>query len=165
MILHRGEVLFRQGETGDLYRLKSGLLKVVRLRPDGSSLLFNLLVPGEFFPHHSLLSPQPYFATAIAVISSEVEAVPAREWYDSLEKDPVKYREVAVQLQHTLRIIQQRLNIATAPAKERIPLLREWFRRHFGSQSVEEMLTQEEIGQLIGMSRETVNRQLRKTQK
>ncbi|WP_142506303.1 Crp/Fnr family transcriptional regulator [Melghirimyces algeriensis] len=162
MILHRGEVLFRQGEMGDLYRLKNGLMKVVRVQPNGSSLLFNLLVPGELFPHHSLLSPQPYFATAIAVTNSEVEPVSIQSWYTSLEKDPLKYREVALALQHTLRIVQQRMNFVTAPSHERISLLREWLAQYFRDQPVEELLTQEEIGQLVGMSRETVNRQLKK---
>lgn len=29
MILHKGEILFRQGDTGPLYHLHKGLLKIV----------------------------------------------------------------------------------------------------------------------------------------
>ncbi|GGA43076.1 Crp/Fnr family transcriptional regulator [Kroppenstedtia guangzhouensis] len=162
MQLHRGEILFRQGEIGNLYRLESGLLKVVRIRPDGSSLLFNLLVPGEMFPHHSLISPQPYFATCIAVTDSQVKPIPAQSWYKNLEQDPAQYREVALSLQNTLRLVQQRMAFVTAPTRDRISLFREWLSRHFRGQPVEQLLTQEEIGQLVGLSRETVNRQLRK---
>ncbi|MFD1428365.1 CRP-like cAMP-binding protein [Kroppenstedtia sanguinis] len=162
MQLHRGEILFRQGEMGPLYQLESGLLKVLRIRPDGSSLLFNLLVPGEMFPHHSLISPQPYFATCIAVTDSRVKLIPAESWYENLKRDPIQYRDVALSLQNTLRLIQQRMAFATAPTSSRIPLFREWLSQHFQEQPVEQLLTQEEIGQLVGMSRETVNRQLRK---
>lgn len=162
MQLHRGEILFRQGEMGPLYQLESGLLKVLRIRPDGSSLLFNLLVPGEMFPHHSLISPQPYFATCIAVTDSRVKLIPAESWYENLKRDPIQYRDVALSLQNTLRLIQQRMAFATAPTSSRIPLFREGLSQHFQEQPVEQLLTQEEIGQLVGMSRETVNRQLRK---
>jgi CRP/FNR family transcriptional regulator, cyclic AMP receptor protein len=54
MILNKGETLFLQEEQGDMYCLKRGLLKVIRTRENGEVFLFNLLVPGDIFPHHSL---------------------------------------------------------------------------------------------------------------
>ncbi|MFC4076191.1 Crp/Fnr family transcriptional regulator [Salinithrix halophila] len=161
MILHRGEILFRQGEEGYLFHLKSGLFKVSRLQPDGTSFLFNLLVPGETFPHHSLLTPQPYYATAVALTTSEVERIPAEDWYRKLEACPEKYREVALSLQYTLRTVQQRIGFLTAPSSNRLRLLREWLHHHFSSKPVEDLLTQEELGQLLGLTRETVNRLVR----
>jgi CRP/FNR family cyclic AMP-dependent transcriptional regulator len=165
MRLNRGEILFRQGESGNLFRLEKGLIKVVRVQSDGSPLLFNLLVPGELFPHHSLLSPHPYFATAIAVIPSEVTPVPAEDWYRKLEQEPHQYRQVALYLQQTLRLIQERMEWTTAPSHQRLTLLRRWFQRRFSDQTLEELLTQEEIGQLLGLTRETVNRLMRKRTK
>jgi CRP-like cAMP-binding protein len=57
LILHKGDILFRQGEDGPLYFIKTGLLKVIRLEADGTAFLFNIIVPGETIPHHSLISP------------------------------------------------------------------------------------------------------------
>lgn len=94
-----------------------------------------------------------------------MKPIPAESWYESLERDPVQYRDVALSLQNTLRLVQQRMAFVTAPTRDRIPLFREWLSRHFREQPVEQLLTQEEIGQLVGMSRETVNRQLRKENK
>ncbi|SFS64560.1 Crp/Fnr family transcriptional regulator [Marininema halotolerans] len=162
MILRQGEILFRQGDEGRLYRLNKGLLKVIRLQSDGSPLLFNLLSEGELFPHHSLLSPQPCYGTAIAMTDSDVTILPAKDWYNELEQYPEKYREVALSLQNTLRGIQQRVGFLTAPTAERIPLLRNWLHQRFSEASIEQLLTQEEIGQLLGLTRETVNRWLRK---
>ena len=71
MILHKGDVLFRQGEDGPLYFIKTGLLKVVRLEEDGTPFLFNIIVPGETIPHHSLISPKEYHGTAIALIKQK----------------------------------------------------------------------------------------------
>lgn len=53
MLLHKGEILFRQGEPGPLYHVKSGLFKIVRIHENGSPLLINIIVPGEIIPHHS----------------------------------------------------------------------------------------------------------------
>ncbi|QKG83685.1 Crp/Fnr family transcriptional regulator [Kroppenstedtia pulmonis] len=161
MILNRGEFLFRQGEEGDLYRVEEGLIKIVHLQSDGTSILFNLIVPGEIIPHHSLLSPKPYFASALAVLPSQVERISADQWYRELKENPVRYKDVAYQLQHTLRLIQQRMEFTTAPVSRRIGLLRNWLSTYFPDEPVEKLLTQEEIGQLIGISRETVNRMLR----
>lgn len=75
MLLHKGETLFRQGESGPLYQLKSGLLKIIRVHEDGSQILVNVIVPDEIIPHHSLISPNPYYGTAMALVTSEVEVL------------------------------------------------------------------------------------------
>ncbi|GKS13285.1 Crp/Fnr family transcriptional regulator [Paenibacillus chitinolyticus] len=163
MILHKGEVLFRQGEQGPLFRIRSGLFKVVRLQENGEQFLFNILNPGELIPHHSLLTPKEYHGTAIALITSEVEVIPAAQWYAGLEENPLRYRDAALVLQDKLRAMQQRIDQLTAltPARK-IELLGQWFARYVGDIPLGDVLTQEEIGQLVGLRRETVNRLLRK---
>lgn len=163
MLIHRGEILFSQGETGDfIYTLKFGLLKVVRIMPNGECLLLNVLLPGEVFPHHSLMSSKEYHATVIAVMTSEVERMVADSWYRSLEEDPKKYKEVAMILEANLRKMQKRMDLITVPSKQRIQLFREWMNMYCPNSPIEDLLTQEEIGQFLGLSRETVNRYLRK---
>lgn len=162
MILHKGEVLFRQGETGPLYRLKSGLLKIVRVHEDGTPVLMNIIVPDELIPHHSLISPNPYYGTAIALVTSEIEVQPAQEWYRELEQHPDKCREVALLLQSRLRMMQQRIDQLTevTPA-EKLRKLQAWLHAYIASVPLASILTQDEIGQFIGLRRETVNRLLR----
>lgn len=163
MILHKGEILFRQGDSGEfLYHIKSGLFKVTRLHENGNMVLFNILYPGETVPHHSLISPKETHGTAMAVIRSEVEIIPAAEWYRSLREDPGKPLEVARLLQEKVRFMQTRLDHLTVgtPA-ERLDLLVRWLDDYSQGMHLTELLTQEEIGQLIGVRRETVNRLLR----
>lgn len=162
MLLHKGETLFRQGDTGPLYELRSGMLKIVRLHPDGSQVLVNLIVPGEIIPHHSLISPNPYFGTAVALVASEVDALPAAEWYGKLERDPERYRAIALQLQDKLRFMQQRFDQLTevTPAAK-LRKLQAWFETHVGPSPLTDVLTQDEIGQFLGLRRETINRLLR----
>ncbi|WP_211184388.1 Crp/Fnr family transcriptional regulator [Paenibacillus lemnae] len=163
MILHKGEVLFRQGDRGEfLYHIRSGLFKVTRLHKNGNVVLFNILYSGEIVPHHSLISPKEIHGTATAVIRSEVERIPAGEWYRQLKEDPDKPLEVAALLQEKVRFMQQRLDHLTVGTPvERLRLLMSWLDDYSQGMPLTEMLNQEEIGQLIGVRRETVNRLLR----
>lgn len=164
MQLHKGETLFRQGESGSLYRLHSGMLKIVRLHENGVPILMNLIVAGEVIPHHSLISPQPYHGTAIALTSCEVELIPSQQWYQALAEQPEQYRDVALLLQSKLRMMQQRIDQLTqTAAADRLLKLEQWFAHYIAPVSLADVLTQDEIGQLIGLRRETVNRLLRAT--
>ncbi|PHA03669.1 Crp/Fnr family transcriptional regulator [Bacillus pseudomycoides] len=166
MILHKGEILFRQGEEGPLYFVKSGLLKVVRLQEDGTSVLFNIIVPGETIPHHSLISPKEYHGTAIALIKTEVEPILCNVWYEQLHANPESYADIALQLQTKLRMMQERIDqLTTVSPKEKLLRLQKWFTTYLGDIPIYEILTQTEIGQLIGIRRETVNRLLREQTK
>ncbi len=162
MIIHKGEVLFHQGETGPLYHLKSGLLKILRVHEDGTPILMNIITPDEVIPHHSLISPNPYHGTAIALVTSEVTVLPADSWYNSLKQDSELSLSIALKLQDKLRMMQQRIDQLTevTPMK-RLIKLQAWFERYIASTPLTEILTQEEIGQFIGLRRETVNRLLR----
>jgi len=165
MILHRGETLFQQGDQGPLYHLRSGLLKIVRLHPDGSQILVNVIVPDEIIPHHSLISPNPYYGSAIALVTCEIDPLPAAAWYEELQQRPERYHEIALKLQDKLRMMQQRMDQLTAvsPA-DKLRKLETWFHGYISEGVLTDILTQDEIGQFIGLRRETVNRLLRKGQ-
>lgn len=161
-MLHKGEILFRQGEMGSLFRLHTGLIKIVRVAADGNQLLLNLLLPEELFPHHSLVQNHPYHGTAIAVVDSEIEVIEATQWYASLASDPIRYREVAISLQERLRTMQRRIDQLTpTSAQDRLRLFESWFSTQFPDVELRDTLTQEEISQFIGLRRETVNRLLK----
>ncbi|MBN3526091.1 Crp/Fnr family transcriptional regulator [Paenibacillus apiarius] len=161
--LHRGEILFRQGDPGTyLYRIVSGLFKVTRLHENGNIVLFNILYPGEIVPHHSLISPKDCHGTSIAMVTSEVERIPADAWYEELRLNPDKALSIAKLLQEKLRFMQQRIDHLTIGAPgERLQLLKKWLDSYTNEAPLTELLTQEEIGQLIGVRRETVNRLIR----
>lgn len=165
MIVHKGEVLFRQGDEGKfLYQIKSGLFKVTRLHANGNMVLFNILYPGETVPHHSLISPKETHGTATALIQSEVEIIHAQDWYDELNANPQKALQIAALLQEKVRFMQERIDHLTVgtPA-DRMELLKKWLGKHAHGIPLTDYFTQEEIGQLIGVRRETVNRLLRNT--
>jgi CRP/FNR family cyclic AMP-dependent transcriptional regulator len=100
--------------------------------------------------------------TLVALTECEVERISAVEWYRTLAQDPKRYREAALALEQTLRKLQRRVEMTTVPKSHRIPLLKKWLSAYCSISSPEELLTQEEMGQFLGMSRETVNRYLKK---
>ncbi|MGZ9583295.1 Crp/Fnr family transcriptional regulator [Paenibacillus marinisediminis] len=162
MHLHRGEVLFHQGDTGPLYRVKSGLLKIIRIHEDGNQLLMNIIVTGEVIPHHSLVSPNPYHGTAIALVPCEIEMITSLEWYGMLAQDPEKYCDIAIMLQDKLKMMQQRIDQLTqVTSAQRLEMLQKWFDSYIAPAKLTDVLTQDEIAQFIGLRRETVNRLLR----
>ncbi|MFD1956473.1 Crp/Fnr family transcriptional regulator [Paenibacillus thailandensis] len=162
MLVHKGEIVFRQGDSGPLYRLNSGLLKIVRLHENGHSLLINLITPGEIIPHHSLVTPKPYHGTAIALTTCDIEPIPAGRWYADLANDPARYREIALLLQDKLRMMQQRIDhLSQIKPADKLSKLQQWFAAYISPDALTDVLTQDEIGQLIGLRRETVNRLLR----
>ena len=87
-----------------------------------------------------------------------------QQWYEELERNPEHFRTIARQLQDKLRMMQQRIDQLTevTPAAKLVKMER-WFQQYIGTLKLTDVLTQEEIGQFIGLRRETVNRLLRET--
>lgn len=46
-----------------------------------------------------MISPNPYYGSAVALVTCEVEVLSAAEWYRELEHDHAKCRDIALQLQ------------------------------------------------------------------
>ena len=163
----RAHVIFAEGELGDrLYIVLSGKVKIGRRSPDGRENLLAVFGPSDMFGELSIFDPGPRTSTATTV--TEVHAVTMdrtalREW---IAKRP----EIAEQL---LRVIARRLrrtNNALADliftdvpgrvAKALLQLAHDFGTQEGGMLRVTHDLTQEEIAQLVGASRETVNKAL-----
>ena len=69
-----GEVIFRQGDPGDLvYTIVQGEVEVIREDEDGAERLLARMGPGEYFGEMALISDAPRTATVRAL--TDVEAV------------------------------------------------------------------------------------------
>ena len=87
--LHKGQVLFRQGDAGDgAYFLVNGLLGVLLGNPDGSSRLVNHIQHGEIVGEMALLSDEPRSATIYAARESDLLFFGKREFAILIEKHP-----------------------------------------------------------------------------
>lgn len=162
-----GELIFEQGAPGDLlYIIATGKVKVGCSSLDGRENLFSILGPADMFGEMSMLDPGPRMSTATALTDVEVVAMDRamlREWIASRP-------EVAEQLMRVLarrlrRMSASRAEMVFIDAPGRIAKLLLRLAQRFGVQrngtvEVTHDLTQDEIAQLVGSSRETVNKVL-----
>ncbi len=165
--LDRGRPLFREGDPGDrLYVITRGKIKLGRSSPDGRENLLAVLGPGEMFGELSLFDPGPRTATATAVSDSALIALGHADLRSILGGRP----EVAEQLLRALAKRLRRTNEALADlvfsdvpgrvAKALLDLAQRFGRQTDTGLLVAHDLTQEELAQLVGASRETVNKAL-----
>ncbi|MBV9485951.1 MAG: Crp/Fnr family transcriptional regulator [Frankiaceae bacterium] len=165
--LARGHVVFREGDDGDrLFIVLEGKVKISRAAADGRENLLAVLGGGEMFGELSLFDPGPRTATVTTV----TEAVLASLDHDDLRPLLTERPGVAVQLLMALAQRLRRTNEAMAdlvftdvPGRVAKALLD--LAEKFGVQEAEGLrvrhdLTQEELAQLVGASRETVNKAL-----
>src|SRR6266542_3465470 len=165
--IRRGEVLFNEGEPGDsLYIVLSGRIKVGRRAADGRQNLIALMGPSDMVGELSLFDPGPRTATATAVTDSRLACLRKAALRPWLTNRP----EIAEQL---LRVLARRLrrtndaladliftNIPDRIAKNLLQMAKRFSTRDDGVLRVTHDLTQEELAQLVGASRETVNKAL-----
>jgi CRP/FNR family cyclic AMP-dependent transcriptional regulator len=163
----RGQTVFNEGEPGDsLYVLTQGKIKLSRTSPDGRENMLAVLGPGEVFGELSLFDPGPRTATATAVVDSSMLSLDNSALQPWIADRP----EVAERLLQVLARRLRRTNNAIAdlvftvvPGRVAKALLS--LAERFGTPvddglRVTHDLTQEELAQLVGASRETVNKAL-----
>jgi len=165
--LPRGQALFAEGEPGDrLYIVLAGKIKLGRTSADGRDNLLAVLGPGEMFGELSLFDPGPRAATATAVTDTVLIGLGHADLEPWLSERP----EVAAQLLRALAQRLRRTNEAMADlvfsdvpgrvAKALLDLAKRFGRPSPDGLHVTHDLTQEELAQLVGASRETVNKAL-----
>jgi CRP-like cAMP-binding protein len=163
----RGHTVFAEGEPGDrLYIIISGKVKIGQRSLDGQENLLIIMGPSDMFGEMSIFDPSPRTASATTI--TEVRAV-------SMDRNALRAwiadrPEIAEQL---LRVLARRLrrtnnnladlfftDVPGRVAKQLMQLAQRFGTQEDGALRVTHDLTQEEIAQLVGASRESVNRAL-----
>jgi len=165
--LERGEVLFNEGDSGDrLYVVLDGKIKLGRTSGDGRENLLAVLGPGQMFGELSLFDPGPRSATATAVTDSRLASLGHAELQPWLVNRPDVARGLLFQLAHRLRRTNEVVadlvfsDVPGRVAKALLDLSTRFGRQAEDGIHVHHDLTQEELAQLVGASRETVNKAL-----
>jgi CRP/FNR family cyclic AMP-dependent transcriptional regulator len=165
--LSRADVLFREGDKGDeLYVVTAGKVKLGRTSTDGRENLLAILGPGQMFGELSLFDPGPRSATATAVTDCVVQSLSHEELGRWLDGRPEVTRGLLAQLAARLRRANDVLadlvfsDVPGRVAKALLELASRFGRRADDGVHVHHDLTQEELAQLVGASRETVNKAL-----
>ncbi|MDP4588983.1 MAG: Crp/Fnr family transcriptional regulator [Candidatus Nanopelagicales bacterium] len=165
--IKRGNTLFQEGDPGDrLYVVTEGKIKLSHASGDGRESVLMVLGPGDMFGELSLFDPGPRTATAIAVTDSQVLGLGNTDLNPWLAGRPEVAQKLLQALAHRLRRTNEAMSdlvFADVPGRVAKALLE--LGEKFGSKTeagiyVNHDLTQEELAQLVGASRETVNKAL-----
>jgi CRP/FNR family transcriptional regulator len=163
----RGALIFSEGDDGDsLYVVVDGKVKVFRTAADGRENMLAVLGPGEMFGELSLFDPGPRTATVAAITDCALTSVA----HDALRPWLTGRPELSEQLLQALARRLRRTNEAMADlvfsdvpgrvAKALLDLADRFGKPDGDGIRVTHDLTQEELAQLVGASRETVNKAL-----
>lgn len=154
-----GELLIQEGEVSDhLYILLSGRLKVFTLSAKGRELVYNTLYPGETFGELAL-DGHPRSASVRAVLASECVVIAGGTLREFAKTNPDFLFHLVVKVMGLLRRATQKLkSVALDDVYERIlALIEDEAVQTDAIQHLPSTLTQQEIANRIGSSREMVN--------
>ncbi len=165
--LDRGERLFSEGDAGDkLYIILNGKIKLTKAAPDGRENLLSVHGQGEMFGELSLFDPIPRTSSATAVTNARLAGIAhddLRTWLSTRPEVAMHLLQALAQRLRRINEVKADLVFTDVPGRVAKALLD--LADRFGVATpdgvqVNHDLTQEELAQLVGASRETVNKAL-----
>jgi CRP/FNR family cyclic AMP-dependent transcriptional regulator len=162
------EVLFRKGDPGtSMMFVLRGRVKVCTHSEDGKELIFNLFGPGQVFGEIALLDGSERTADAVTMESSELLVLERRDFVPFLLDHPeacLRLMTVLCQkLRQTSELLEEALFLE-GPSRlaRRLVHLAEVFGTPVADGiRIDLHLSQQQLGNIVGMSRESMNKQLR----
>lgn len=161
----KGRMIFAEGESGEaVFILKSGLVKLTRQAEDGREHILHLVHPGDIFAEIVLFDGGDYPATAEVLEDAKVAVIRNRD----IEGLITGHSDVALAM---LKIMAKRLrqaqekvmNLALNDTLRRLVQVLLHMAEEHGEDTgagvrISMRLTNQELANLIGTTRETINR-------
>lgn len=168
MTLPAGAVLFEQGQESDgLYLVVSGIARIYLTAEDGREATINLLEDGEVIGEIALIDGLPRSAGAAALTEARLIFIPHKPFCQLLESSSRLTHQVMLMLCERLRAANDQVDQAIFhDLRHRLLVLLRQLAVIHGrvdkeTATVNLDLTQGNLAQMLGASREAVNKQLR----
>jgi len=172
----RGTLIFSRGDAGSsLFAVCSGTVKISAPSADGKGAVFNLVSEGAIFGELAVLDGLPRSADATALTDCEFMVIERRDFITLIRERAefaVKLIEVLCRrLRHTTGQLED-IMFLDLPARLAKALLQEYANANStggnkdkpaGARKI--TITQRNLAEMIGMSRESTNKQLRAWEK
>jgi CRP/FNR family cyclic AMP-dependent transcriptional regulator len=161
-----GATLFVEGQTcRGIYILCKGRVKLSVTSKEDQTLILNVAQPGGVLGLNATVAGIPHETTAETGQPCQLNFVKRDDFVKFLTEHGLAAMHAAIQLSRECQQAYQQLrSFTTSSASERIArLMLDWSHDDSGTASAHRIkvaLTHDEIGQIIGMSRETVTRTL-----
>jgi CRP-like cAMP-binding protein len=163
----RGQIIFYQGDPGNaMYLLLSGSVKMTLPSDRGAEVIVALLRPGDHFGELAAVDGRPRYVTAIAEQATEVLAIYRDDLLAFLRDHAEASLQIAISLCLRLRHVTELL--ADLAFLDLLPRLAKRLCQlgqvYPGSlvEGAEVHVSQEALAEMVGATREAVNKQLAK---
>ena len=159
-----GTTIFERGDPGDcLFAVCAGTIRISNRSSDGRDAVFNLINAGGVFGEIALLDGRDRTADAQAVTDCDLMVINRRDFIPMVSGEPdlaLKLIELLCErIRHTSEQVED-IMFLDLPARLAKTLL--WLAANSKlAEGRKVSITQREIGQIIGMTRESTNKQLR----
>lgn len=163
----QGAIVFLRGDPGEaLYGVITGRVRISVSEPGGREVFLNLMQPGDSFGEIALLDGQARTATATAVAKTELLVIDRAAFLGLLAKDPSLSMHLIQLLCRRARSASEQSEdsaLLAAPARIAKRLLSlAALHGSAGLAGVKLTLSQEQLAQFLGLSRQIVNQHLQK---
>jgi CRP-like cAMP-binding protein len=161
------ETIVEKGDPPrELFVLLRGRAKVLTRGVEGADAALNVMGPGQVFGEVAILDGQPRSASVVALEECEIAVVDVQAFRDFLASSPPVALKLLGVLAGRVRELTTRLEdrvFLDVPARLAKQLL--WLAENHGERTaagaqIEVRLSQQELGDLIGATRESVNKYL-----
>lgn len=164
----RGEIVFGPTSSArSVYLLEKGLVRIVRLSPEGAQVTLGYVRPGEVFGELQAISDQARESFAQAISPLLVWRMPIPELRRLIATIPHFGLHVAEQMAKRFKRVERRVEgLALHDLRTRICLILLELAEDFGREAGSELLidfplSQRDLATLVGASRQSVNACLR----
>jgi CRP/FNR family cyclic AMP-dependent transcriptional regulator len=159
-VYEAGAVIFMRGDPGDsLCGVATGRVRISASGPGGKEVFLNIMEPGDAFGEIALLDGSPRTATATAMARTELIIIPRDAFSALLQSQPQLAAHLIQLLCKRVRWTAEQMEdtaLLSVPARLAKRLLS--LAGAFGGTKV--TLSQEELAQFLGLSRQIVNQHL-----
>jgi CRP-like cAMP-binding protein len=166
----RGTVILERGDDGTaMFAICSGTVKISAPSADGKGAVFNLISDGAIFGEIAVLDGLPRSADATALTDCELMVIERRDFITLIrERAELALKLIEVlcrRLRHTTGQLEDVmfLDLPGRLAKALLQAAKSSEPKSSGAKKV--ALTQRHLSEMIGMSRESTNKQLRAWEK
>jgi CRP/FNR family transcriptional regulator len=161
----KGRIIFLEGEPGEaVFFLKSGRVKIAKTTPDGREHILHYIHPGDVFAEVVLFGDQTYPASAEIVEDAQLGLIRNQDMEALLIKSPSIAVALLKVMSRRLREAQAKINSLAHDDSYRrmtgmlLDLVRQYGVPAEKGTCIDINLTNQELANLIGTTRETANR-------
>ncbi|MFV3386728.1 Crp/Fnr family transcriptional regulator [Pseudomonas sp. NY15364] len=162
-----GEALYREGESARyaLFCVIDGAVQLTNALHDGTPSLLVYLQPYHWFGDIALIDGGPYIRDAIADMDTQILCVPIQSFSHWLDEHPKYWRDIARLSINKLRVAYQVIGEPGAlhhRLARRLWLMAQGFGSRTQNPSLQLVVSQEHLAQMMGSTRQSINAALAK---